>query len=245
MPHRPDEILSILDRCCETFTFPMLDNGYLYLAASRLTVHRSASDWALVIEIFEYSPRGGVPDINVHTFASTFRNREPEHRFVNENAYQTYLANNPHNESQFFYPIASLLQDEENDEFLSDFACDISLRGHMVRLPEVGEYQTVGIMLEDFPRVRVFEMCRYLASTHREEILAKSTERRVNVLPEMKQILQLEDWHHPDVCSSELPSNNETFQQLAQVIASNDASLYNPTMEPNTHWKNWPEGGTL
>jgi len=115
----------------------------------------------------------------------------------------------------------------------------------MVRLPEVGEYQPVGIMLEDFPRVRVFEMCRYLASTHREEILAKSTERRVNVLPEMKQILQLEDWHHPDVCSSELPSNNETFQQLAQVIASNDTSLYNPTMEPNTHWKNWPEGGTL
>jgi hypothetical protein len=29
-------ILSVLDRCCDAFTFPMLDNGYVYLAAKRL-----------------------------------------------------------------------------------------------------------------------------------------------------------------------------------------------------------------
>ena len=28
----PEEILSILDDCCDAFTFPMLDNGYVYLA---------------------------------------------------------------------------------------------------------------------------------------------------------------------------------------------------------------------
>lgn len=31
-------------------TFPMLDDGYLYLAATRLCLHRSDTDWALVIE---------------------------------------------------------------------------------------------------------------------------------------------------------------------------------------------------
>jgi len=36
----PEEILSILDDCCDAFTFPMLDNGYVYLAATRLSLYR-------------------------------------------------------------------------------------------------------------------------------------------------------------------------------------------------------------
>ena len=34
--HAAANILSVLDRCCDTYTFPMLDNGYVYLAATRL-----------------------------------------------------------------------------------------------------------------------------------------------------------------------------------------------------------------
>ena len=44
------QILNILDDCCEAFTFPMLDNGYVYPVASRLTLFRSDLDWAIVIE---------------------------------------------------------------------------------------------------------------------------------------------------------------------------------------------------
>ena len=52
MTFDPEEILSILDRCCDMFAFPMLDNGYWYLAATRLSLYRSATDWAMVIEVF-------------------------------------------------------------------------------------------------------------------------------------------------------------------------------------------------
>lgn len=41
------------------------------------------------------------------------------------------------------------------------------------------------------------------------------------------------------------PSSYETWQLLAKVIATGDKSHYKPTMEPNTHWKNWPESGSL
>lgn len=41
------------------------------------------------------------------------------------------------------------------------------------------------------------------------------------------------------------PSSYETWQLLAKVIVSGDASLYKPTLEPNSHWKNWPESGSL
>jgi hypothetical protein len=41
------------------------------------------------------------------------------------------------------------------------------------------------------------------------------------------------------------PSNYETWQQIAKVIVTGDTSYYKPTLEPNSHWKNWPEGGSM
>jgi hypothetical protein len=61
----------------------------------------------------------------------------------------------------------------------------------------------------------------------------------------MTELLVLDEWHHPDLLNGERPSKNETFQQLAKILASGNESLYRPTLESNTHWKNWPEGGTL
>ena len=55
----------------------------------------------------------------------------------------------------------------------------------------------------------------------------------------------LDGWHHPDVVADERPSANETFQQLAAVLSTGDASLYQPVQPFNTHWRHWPEGGTL
>lgn len=41
------------------------------------------------------------------------------------------------------------------------------------------------------------------------------------------------------------PSSYETWQLIAKVIATGDKSLYMPTVEANTHWKNWPDSGSL
>jgi hypothetical protein len=41
MSGRSADILRVLDAGCESFTFPMLDNGYVYLAATRLSLFRS------------------------------------------------------------------------------------------------------------------------------------------------------------------------------------------------------------
>jgi len=32
---------------------------------------------------------------------------------------------------------------------------------------------------------------------------------------------------------------------LAEVLASGDAGLYQPTLGPNKHWSNWPEAEIL
>ena len=87
-----DQILAVLDRCCDDCTFPMLDNGYVYLAATRLSLHRSASDWAMVIEVFGFSPRAGLPDTHIYTFASRLHDRDPPEQYKDREAYENYLA---------------------------------------------------------------------------------------------------------------------------------------------------------
>ena len=92
----------------------------------------------------------------------------------------------------------------------------------------------------------MFEACRVLAAIHRDLVLANEEERRLNVPPELNEVLVLEEWPHPNVVDpNERPSGSETFQQLAQVLVTGDLGKYQPSSPPNTHWKHWPDGGTL
>jgi hypothetical protein len=247
MAFDPEEILSVLDRCCETFTFPMLDNGYVYLAATRLSLYRSATDWAMAIEVFGFSPRAGLPDTSIQTFASRLHDRNPPPRYVTQDAYKAYLANNPHNEYRSVLPVhEGPWQDAREREYVAPQADAVVVRNEAIALPCVADYGRHGIELEQAPRVQVFELCRYLAAIARERVLTTPRERRVSVLPEMEQILQLNEWNHPNVVEDEeRPSGSETFQQLARVLATGDVTLYQPSQPPNTHWSNWPEGGRL
>ena len=137
-------------------------------------------------------------------------------------------------------------QDTENNEIVSRDATVVMLRRQERPLPSIDEYARRGIVLEDAARVRVFELCRYLADVARPEVLATAKERRISVPPEIPQILQLEEWHHPNVVNDDdRPSGSETFQQLAKVLATGDVRLYRPSQSPNTHRRNWPEGGRL
>jgi hypothetical protein len=240
------QILKVLDDCCRAFTFPMLDNGYVYLAASRLTAFKSDLDWAIVIEVFGFSPRVGIPSINVSTFASRLRNRDSRDSYVNEIAYNAYLKNNPNNESRFYYPMEEgPWQDEETDELVELGAQEVLLRGKAIAIPGHDAFGKSKIVLDANHQIKVFELCRALAAVHRELVLATADERRTNVLSELPQILVLDDWNHPDLASGVVASRSETFQQIAKVLATGDCTQYRPSLSGNTHWQNWPGGGQL
>ncbi|MEM7164677.1 MAG: hypothetical protein AAF581_04395 [Planctomycetota bacterium] len=222
-----DEILALLDACCDEYTFPMLDNGYLYLAATRLAAYRSVDDWALTIEVFGFSPRAGTPDTFVHTFGSR-------------------LVESSNSRRHAVFPLDGDWQDPEDSEIVRADAKHILLRDSEVPVPTRAEYAEYGIDCESSDEIRVFECCRALAAMHREQVLATPGERRRMVPAGLQQILQLEEWHHPDVVDDEQrPSGNEAFQQLARLLVSGESSCYQPTKTPNTHWMHWPEGGTL
>lgn len=247
MESTAEGILAILDDCCDAFSFPMLDNGYVYLAATRLSLFRSYGDWAMTIEVFGFSPRAGCPDTHVYTFSNRLSGRKEVSEFVSSEAHSQYLAGSPNNESRFVHPVEEGAWQDSNDlELVAEDARSVVIRGKSVDLPAPDEYAKHGIQLEDYPSVFVYEACRYLAATQRDLVLATESERRGNVPAALEQILQLEEWSHPDVVNEAMrPSQSETFQQLATVLVTGDKESYQPSQPANTHWKNWPNGGLL
>jgi hypothetical protein len=144
----PGRILSILDACAVRMTFPVLDNGYVYPAATRLTGYRSATGWALVIEVFGFSPRAGSPDVTLYTFASDLRGRKGPDGYVSQAAYAKALAENPHNSMGAAFPFDDdTWQEPDDEEFVRTGATSVRLRGQDVSIPprEVFERHGIGL----------------------------------------------------------------------------------------------------
>jgi hypothetical protein len=165
---------------------------------------------------------------------------------VSSAAYEAHLASNPNNESVFIYPIQEgKWQNPSNDELLAHGQNYVSVRGQSAVIPPVSEYSTYQIALTATENVHVFEFCRYLAASMRDSVLATPQERRVCVPSDLVQVLQVEEWRHPDLLKDERPSEVATFQVFAEILAGDDPARYKNPEAPNTHWSNWPEGGSL
>ncbi|MCA9569568.1 MAG: hypothetical protein KC656_17095 [Myxococcales bacterium] len=220
MKHTEGEILAILDACADAYTFPMLDNGYVYLAATRLTLFRSATDWGLTIEVVGFNPRAGAPYLCVHAFGSDLRNRDTRDDYVSDEAYRHYLAKEPFDQPRFFHPIDDAWQDEEEHELVRLGATTALIRGTPADLPSPERCEALGIELSMPPRLRTFEALRGLAATHRASLLATETELRHAFADDLERVLQLDDWRHPDVANDERPSGSATFEMLARVLVT-------------------------
>jgi HEAT repeat protein len=86
---------------------------------------------------------------------------------------------------------------------------------------------------------RLEQLLFRLLPAHREALLARDEELARHVAPGLALVIQLDDWHHPDLAAGELPSGNATFRQLAEVLQSGEASRYQPSERPNTSWRHW------
>lgn len=232
---RVEEILNQLDKCASEYTFPMLDNGYVYPAGTKLTAYRDDKRWAIVIEAIGFSYRGGGHNgISncLHVYGNCL-NYKPGTR--NENfIHPTDDANN-----------CNTFDDEEYF-YLNPACSSFILRDQTFPLYHDRElYKASGIEIEDLKKINAFEFLRLLDELHHDKLIATDNEIRERVSSDIPKIMELRNWFHPDVINDELPSKNETFIQIAKVLETGNIEYYKPTQKPNTHWVNWPEGGTL
>ncbi len=213
----------------------MLDNGYVYPAGTKLTAYRDDKRWVIVIEAIGFSYRGGGHNgISncLHVYGNCL-NYEPGTQ--NENF--IYLTDDANNCSTF---------DDEENFYLNPDCSSFILRNQIRPLYHDRElYKVCGIEIEDPTRINAFEFLRLLDAIHHDELVATENEIRERIPGDIPKIIELHDWFHPDVVNGELPSKNETFIQIAEVLQTGNINHYRPTHESNTNWKNWPEGGTL
>ena len=229
------EILKQLDKCAEDFTFPMLDNGYVYPIHSKMTAYRDEKRWALIIEVIGFNYRGGGHDgISncLHIFGNYIDTKPGT-----DNANFLCLTDDSADNSTF---------DEEYLESLNPKAKTMLLRGKELSINHNREfYLNKGIELEEEDKIFVWEFMRGLEPEYNNELEATEQEIRERIPSDLPKIMELTEWYHPDCADSELPSKNETFKQIAKVLETGKTEFYKPTNEPNNHWKNWPDGGTL
>jgi hypothetical protein len=227
-------ILAQLDSCAADFTFPFLDNGYVYMGGTKLHLYRDDTQWIIIIEVIGFNYRSGGHN-GICNCLYVFGN---------------CLAYPPGTKEDNFLPLTEDFEEQPTfDEFqevlnpISDF---FYLKGVKTRIPHSQiEYNNYGIELEYDDAITVFEFLRLLVDKFPNQVFVDGKEIAARIPIDIPLILQLQEWHHPDCSNSELPSENETFQQLAKVLETGNIQFYKPTHKPNTHWSNWPEGGTL
>lgn len=229
------DILHQLDSCAEDFTFPMLDNGYVYLVDSRLSAYRDDKRWALIIEVVGFHYRAGGHD-GINNCLHIFGNCLDFAPGTNNSNFLSITENSDDGD-----PF-----DEEYMDSLNPEVKSILIRGQKIPIStDPGFYIQKGIELEDPSKVMIWEFLRAVNSDYKEQFLATEDEIRLRIPKDLPLILRLDEWYHNDLANEENPSQNETFQMIAKVLETGSVNLYAPTKTPNNHWRNWPEGGTL
>jgi hypothetical protein len=229
-----EDILSQLDEYAGECDFPMLDNGYVYPVTSRLNAYRDDHRWAIIIEDFGFNYRAGGHD-GIQNCLYCYGNclkRKPGS--ANED-FLSVTEDGP--EGPTF--------DEEYQMYLNEQA-SIVIRDKMIPLKlDEQTFEAAGITLIEPPQITVTDLLRSLVLNYRELFLATEAELRERVPQDLPLLLRLDEWYHPDLANEVLPSAVETFRMIAEALVQDNIALYAPTQQPNTHWSNWPEGGTL
>lgn len=224
----------------------MLDNGYVYLAACRLSCFCGETGWAIVFEVFGYSPRAGVPDLFVTSIGEGIQKTETREGFGSEQAFENFESLNEFWRQDVFHPF-------DDDGWIDHEAMDVmfehtehcAIRGNEVPAPSREQLDEVSALGGVRKPYHVSNVIRALAEDHRTELLATEAERRSRIPDQWDCLVTLEEWNHPDVVHEvNRPSTSQTMRSLAEAIVNRDPSRCEPE-RPNTHWSNWPDGGTL
>lgn len=212
------DILSCLDKDTGNLNFPGFDNMNYDMVTARLTGFRNENDWVLTIEqiVSWYSLNGVEPVLMISAFGSNLLINEP---FV------TYgPVRYPFNELQKYEDIPESILVIIREEKLIVNSSEVE------RNPYISDYFDFDLMI-------------YLVNRYRTKILATETEFREIVPAQLTQIIQLDNWHHPDVYnpSSEfsMPSKTKSMQMIAEVLVSGNPELYKPCEENNVDWRKW------
>jgi len=218
----PADILTTLDEATASYSFPVLNNVEIDLAAIRMTAFRNSDEWLIVFQEIAFAA-------GFHGFANAVA------------AYGNRLK--VQGVQRVIVPVSFSGKGDSSKLNIHDFA----VRVHKSRArhfnPSVADYRMAHVDVGDESRAET-KILRYLASRIVDEfcvsddVLLRACKRRS---ARLRKFMEIDKWHHPDVADDERPSKTDCFKSLARALARGDASLYkcNPASF-NTGWWQWP-----
>ena len=230
------EILAQLDEAAasDVCGFPRLGNANWLLASVRLTAFSNGSDWAMFVELLQqgYTTCGMDDLLNfVYPYGNTIGpavGLTPSGlRYIGEKG--------------SFWPEFEFREHDGRPIFaLRGGVKAVRVREREVAVPKSpGEYSEVGVRLDFPPDVQVQEFLQWLSAARSSAVFEPDEALLSRMIKPLPLVLRLREWYHPVMPDRELPSQTETFQQIAEVLATGDPTKYKPTRSPNTDWRNW------
>jgi Family of unknown function (DUF7003) len=228
-----EEVLRQLDDCAREYDFPMLDNAYVYPGDVRLNAFRDDRRWAVLIEDLGFHYRAGLPD-GIYTAVYHYGNCVRGELGMSDDIF-----------ANLRWP-GDVDEDEGEWGVVPPSLTEVLIRGQPVSVPrDKRTFAAKKIKVSDPRRLEGQALLRVLLPEHRLALLCTEEELRRCILADLPRLATLDAWYHPDLSHDELPSHTQTFRQLARVLVSGNPNELLLTERPNTHWKNWPAGGTF
>ena len=246
MPFTQQDILFYLDQFDqETYHFFIdLEHPYFHTAGSRLTLYADETRWAIVFEKSGYSNAGVRGEIDLTYFGNCLVNLQ------SEGSQEGFTSNSK--------SVILIDGDEihriENDsnELVAPAVTHVKVRDVLLKIEhdkqvyKERDINDVGFD-ENEPLVDIPSLIRYLDEEH-TDLFRATKEELVLCLPKgLPCIMQIDQWHHAAYYQGdgEKPSEQETYQLIAEVLVSKDITKWKPVLSPNNDWRNWRNAGYM
>lgn len=252
-PFSAEDVVEYLKRVpYSMYFFIDLEHPYFYTANSRLTLFADDTRWAIVFEKSGYANRGFSIQLELSYYGNCLENLPP-HSVMSGHYYNTkyvQLIN--------YVELRRILDDFED---LKEDIEDVVVRDRRVKIPVIksGFRKWIPDIVErSYPgKVTVMDLVRYLAYEYEELCRATEEELRFCTPKDLPKVMRIDEWHHkrysvfdnagtePVSILGDPPDTYESYYLIGKVLEMKDPSVYKPTLEPNNHWSNWPEAGSL
>lgn len=225
--------------------FPDLEDGYMYVAGSKIHLYALDRLWSVVFEINGYHTRQGESIASLFYFGNCLNLEvfEAAGRKYISNLYQHTLISG----DEFERIELQVDDDEEAFERIDPKTEVIQVNGQKVPFePNRAKYVELGIQPDAHNPsgwIEFGEFMRYLHETDPAVLAVSDSIIERPFATPLSKLMTIDKFHfHSVLDKTNCPSELETFQQIANVLESGDKGAWSPTLKANNDWRNWESG---
>lgn len=220
-----------------------LEHGYCETAGSRIHLYADEKRWAIVFEKSGYQNRAKTAEIELDYIGNCIDypvDKYPERNYIT-NASNIVLI-----DSDEYTRIENKqgITDMENFELVGENVQAIKVHSKLITFnSNYKDYEKVGVRLRDFDNPKKLisfgDLIRYFHETNPSLISATEDEIKKCIPKNLQKLLTIDTFHYDP---SVLPSKQETYKIISQVLVTKNTSYWKPILKSNNNWKNWESG---